>query len=395
MLKPHPLVLLQSSTMRQVLFFLVITFMIGCSSARRSAGNTSAVSISEIRFLGEYILPNNMSFKNTTVGGLSGIDYDAKRDLYYMICDDPSTRGPARFYTAKIPVSEKGIDSVQIIEVTPLLNPHGQTYADITKDRIHSADVEAMRYDPSRDELIWSSEGQRVVRTDTQLLQDPAVVIITREGHYKDSLALPANMHVHTEEKGPRHNSVFEGVTFDEHYRHVFVSLEDAIYEDGPRAGLGDSTAWIRIIKYNRKIKEPVAQYAYQLDPVPYAPDPPGAFKINGISDILYTGNDKFMVIERAWSTGRVPSDIRVYIADAKNADDISSVTFLTETPLHRPVTKKLLLDMSSLGRFIDNIEGVTFGPVLPNGHRSLVFVADDNFDKKQKSQFLLFEVIP
>jgi hypothetical protein len=328
------------------------------------------------------------------VGGLSGIDYDAKRGLYYMICDDPGSKGLTRYYTARIDVTEKGIDSVEIVEVTALLNSQQQPFADITKDRIHSADVEAMRYDAKRDELVWSSEGQRVIKEGVRDLEDPAIVIMDRNGHYKDSFELPANMHIQEIEKGPRHNSVFEGISFDENYSHVFVSVEEPIYEDGPRAGTGDSTAWIRILKFNRKLKQPAAQYAYQIDAVPYPANPPGAFKVNGVSDILYTGKDQFIVIERGYSTGRIPSDIRVYLADCRGAEDISSIA-LNITPVKKPVTKKLLFDFNSMKLFIDNIEGVTFGPVLPNGHRSLLFVADDNFAKNQKSQFLLFEIIP
>jgi hypothetical protein len=127
---------------------------------------------------------------------------------------------------------------------------------------------------------------------------------------------------------------------------------------------------------------------------VPFPATPPEAFKINGVSDILYIGNEKFIVVERGYSTGRIPSDIRVYLADARYAEDISSIA-LDITPAKKPITKKLLLDMNSLGRFIDNIEGVTFGPVLPNGHQTLLFVSDDNFAAKQKSQFLLFEIMP
>ena len=56
---------------------------------------------------------------------------------------------------------------------------------------------------------------------------------------------------------------------------------------------------------------------------------------------------------------------------------------------------KKLLLDMDTLGFTTYNIEGVTWGPDLPNGHHTLVFVSDDNFLEGQVSQFLLFEVIP
>ena len=380
--------------MRYILPVFVIVLFSACSSSHKVADKTSAPDINELHFINEYIYPNAVQLKNTVVGGLSGIDYDAKRDLYYMISDDPSSKGPTRYYSAKINISEKGIESVKMVDVVPLLNPKGEPYADITKDRIHSADVEAMRYDAKRDELIWSSEGQRFRRDGRQDLEDPAVVIMQRDGHYKDSFALPANMHIQLVEKGPRHNSVFEGLSFDEDNSHVYVSVEEPLYEDGPRAGNGDSTAWIRILKFNRKLKQCVAQYAYQVDAVPYAPDPPGAFKVNGVSDILYVGNDKFIVIERAWSTGRVPSDVRVYLADARYAEDISSTT-LDITPVKKPMTKKLLLDMNRLSRFIDNIEGVTFGPVLSNGHRSLIFVADDNFANYQKSQFLLFEVVP
>jgi hypothetical protein len=379
--------------MRHLLFAFVTVLLTGCSPARK-AGTTFPDDIKEIRFISEYILPGGMQFKNTVLGGLSGIDYDAKRNLYYMISDDPSSKGPARYYTAKMTISEKGIDSVEIIDVTPLLNPQGELYADITKDRLHSADVEAMRYDTKRDELIWSSEGQRFIRDGKQELQNPQIVIMERNGRNKDSFALPANMHIQVIEKGPRHNSVFEGISFDENHSHVYVSVEEPLYGDGPRAGAGDSAAWIRILKFNRQLKMAVAEYAYQVDPVPYPANPPGSFKINGVSDILYLGNEKFIVIERGYSTGRIPSDIRVYLADAKGAEDISAIS-LQSHPVKKPIAKKLLLDMNSLNRFIDNIEGVTFGPVLSNGHRSLVFVADDNFAKTQKAQFLLFEVFP
>jgi hypothetical protein len=49
---------------------------------------------------------------------------------------------------------------------------------------------------------------------------------------------------------------------------------------------------------------------------------------------------------------------------------------------------------MDDLGIYIDNVEGVTFGPLLPNGHKTLIFVADNNFSADEKSQLLLFEVL-
>ena len=49
---------------------------------------------------------------------------------------------------------------------------------------------------------------------------------------------------------------------------------------------------------------------------------------------------------------------------------------------------------MDDLGIYTDNIEGVTFGPTLPNGHKTLLFVSDNNFTAIEKTQLLLFEVI-
>jgi hypothetical protein len=62
---------------------------------------------------------------------------------------------------------------------------------------------------------------------------------------------------------------------------------------------------------------------------------------------------------------------------------------------LIKTAPKRLLLNMDDLGIAIDNVEGITFGPMLPNGHRSLIFVSDNNFNDKQKTQFFLFEVLP
>ena len=56
--------------------------------------------------------------------------------------------------------------------------------------------------------------------------------------------------------------------------------------------------------------------------------------------------------------------------------------------------SKKLILNMDDLGIFIDNIEGLTFGPKLANGNPSIIFVSDNNFSDKQKTQVLVFELV-
>jgi hypothetical protein len=375
--------------------FISIVFLAGCSSPKKlTVSQLASSKIGGLKFVNEFDIPNAVLFKGTVVGGLSGIDYDRERNLYYLICDDPSAQSPSRFYTARLAIGKK-LDSVEFVDVTTILNKEGLPYPDIRKDRTHSADLEAMRYDPSRDELVRSTEGQRILGKDKTELQDPDIVIMDREGRYKDSFELPANMHMQAIEKGPRHNSVFEGVAYSPDYKSVYVSVEDAIYDDGDKAGTGDSTAWIRILKFDRTSRKQVAQFAYQVDAVPYPADPAGAFKINGVSDIMQAGDDRFIVIERAYSTGRIASDIRLYLANAAKATDVSGIGSLRAGEPFNALHKKLLINLEELGRHIDNIEGCTFGPILPNGNRSLVLVADDNFDKRQTTQFFLFEVLP
>ena len=63
------------------------------------------------------------------------------------------------------------------------------------------------------------------------------------------------------------------------------------------------------------------------------------------------------------------------------------------QATIPQPVEKTLLLNLDVLGIPLDNVEGMTFGPKLPDGRRSLVLVSDNNFSPAAFTQFLLFAV--
>ena len=373
-----------------IIFFSCAAIFSACSVVRQSSPQTTPVHT--LKYIGGYQVPYNFKYKGTTVGGLSGIDYDRVNNVYYLICDDRSNENPARFYTAKISFDEKGIDSVEFIHVTTLLQKNGTPFPSSKKDPAHSPDPEGIRYNPVTDALVWTSEGERIVKKDT-ILEQPAITVIDKEGRYRDTFPLPMQTHMYATERGLRQNSVFEGLTFGNNFKTMWVSVEEPLYDDGPRAGLQDAAAYTRIIKYDVAGKQPVAQYAYRLEPVAHPPNPANEFIINGIPDILSIGGNKLLVIERSFSTGVAGCSVRLYLTDLSKASDIAGVTSLKQQPTLHPASKKLLLNMDDLGIYIDNIEGVTFGPDLPNGHRTLIFVSDDNFSSTQKTQFLLFEV--
>ena len=371
-------------------FLSILIINISCSSSRKLFDKGR---ITYLKFLSEYDVPYNKYFQNTTIGGLSGIDYVPAKNTYYLISDDRSEHNPARFYEAKIKINKNLIDSVDFTGVTFLKNNAGVSYPNSQSDAYHTPDPEALRYNPHNNTFIWSSEGERIVKPNNIVLEDPSVTEINAEGHYLDTFLLPPQLHMKQTESGPRQNGVFEGLTFADNYKSLFVNVEEPIYDDGSRAGLTDSSGIIRILKFDMATKKPVAQYAYVIDPVAHAPVPSNAFQINGIPDILYVGDNKMLVIERSFSTGRLGCTIKVFLADISTAENIADMPSLKNKKGIRFISKKLLLNMDDLGIYIDNIEGVTFGPILQNGKKSLLFVADNNFNPLEKTQFLLFEI--
>lgn len=115
---------------------ILILICINFSCAITKHSDTS--SINHLKFLAEYDIPYNKNFKNTIIGGLSGIDYNATSNIYYMISDDRSDKNPARFYEAEIIINKNKIDSVAFTDVKFLKNNSGNNYPNSNSDPYHT-----------------------------------------------------------------------------------------------------------------------------------------------------------------------------------------------------------------------------------------------------------------
>lgn len=375
---------------RLALVSLIALELCSCGSSRKV--RHAATNLKTLHYLGEYRLPFDFPYNNTVVGGLSGIDYDQKNDTYYLISDDRSDKNPARFYTAKIRMGNSGIDTFYFTAVENLLQANGQTYPGKKQDKFKVPDPEAIRYDPRTRTLAWSSEGERIVSKGDTVLVHPAINRVLKNGSFLDHFYLPDNLQMQVVPKGPRKNSVLEGMSFADDYKNLYVNVEEPLYEDGPRADTVENGAYIRIFKFDVGTKKCIAQFAYKLDRVAYTPKPATGFMVNGVPDILDLGNNKLLVMERSFSSGRIPCTIKFFIASLEGATDVSSIV-LAGNNTFKPAAKELLLDLDALQIYTDNIEGFCFGPRLPNGNRTLIAVSDNNFSAAEITQLLVFEI--
>lgn len=329
----------------------------------------------------------------TTVGGLSSIDYDQKRNRYFLVCDDRSSINPARFYTAKISIKQNKIDTVLFTNFSYLKDEFGKTYPNTKENPYKTPDPESMRYNPNSKLLVWSSEGENTIRGKDSILINPSVYFVNAAGRFKDSITIPQNLYMSFLEKGPRQNGVLEGMSYADNYKTLMVNVEEPLQEDGPRADLKPNGAIIRFYKFDTQTKKSTNQYAYELSPVAYVPNPINEYKINSVPEFLWIGNNQLLVLERSYSTGRIACSIKIFLADYNQATDIANFSSLKAPAKFQPMKKTLLINLDDLGIYTDNIEGISFGPVLPNGNRSILLVSDNNFSPIQKSQITLLEL--
>ncbi|MFV8393929.1 esterase-like activity of phytase family protein [Flavobacterium sp. LB2P6] len=379
--------------MRKLLFFLVFpAFLFSCSNLKQTAENKPAPRLNLIRSIE---IPFDETFQNTKVGGLSGIDYDAKNDLYYLISDDRSMFNDSRFYTAKIRLLENKVEGIDFQSVGILKNETGKVYGNWNTTPTNSADPEDIRFNPKTNTLVWSSEGARVVVVvvaDKEVLQNPSLNFMDLKGDFLGNITLPENLKMQQLEKGPRNNGTLEGITFDKNYKNIYTNIEEPLFEDGDQANTSKG-GLIRLYQFNAKTKKNTAHFGYQLEPIAREPNPKDAFGVNGVSAIQYYGKNQLLVVERSYSTGTQACTIKVFLCDLKKATNVKNYSSLQNQKLEL-ASKKLILNMDDLGIFIDNIEGLTFGPKLANGNPSIIFVSDNNFSNKQKTQVLVFEVV-
>ena len=341
-------------------------------------------------FLGQATFPTSLQFNGTTVGGLSGIAYDPATGGYLSVSDDRSQLNPARVYSLTVQPGATSADplAVSFTGVTTLLRADGTQYP------AASIDPEGIALHPSGNGFWVSNEG------DANAGMGPSVGFYNRAtGQLTGSLAVNGarynpNVNAPANTVGIRNNLAFETLTITPSGASVFTATENALVQDGPAATNANGSP-SRIARFDAVTGAASGEFLYNVGAVINTPIPAGSFTTNGLVDMLALDDTHFLALERSFSTGVAGNAIRLYQVDLTGATDISGIDSLSavDPASITAVSRTLLLDFDTLGITLDNIEGLTLGPVLPDGSRMLVLVADNNFSATQVTQVLAFSL--
>jgi hypothetical protein len=349
-----------------------------------------------IEFLGAVEIPSGFKFENTVVGGLSGLTYDAGREVYYAISDDRSEHGAARFYTLRIDLADGRLDpgDVTVEGVTTLLDGAGKPFA---KGAIDAEGIALVG-----ENLFISSEG------DVKNGVAPFIRRFGLDGRQLGSLPLPSYyLPDATAEVGVRNNLAFESLTAAPDGSVLVTATENALVQDGPEADVGVGSP-SRILVYDLRVGVPAAEYVYPVAPVPRAPIVAGTFRVNGLVELLALDGRTFLALERAYAAG-AGYTIKLFRISLAGASSVFAQPRLLGTGGAggtgrvgaglRPVTKTELVDFGDLlghhDLALDNLEGMVLAPRLADGRRPLVVVADDNFSEGDQRTLFVALALP
>lgn len=362
--------------MKRIIPLIIVALLLGsCKSTR--VGSTRNL---EVRLLDDYIIPENLELDGKIVGGLSGIDFHDGD--FYMVSDD--SRDP-RFYKAQIRLDKESIDTIVFSEVISVDKSAEQL-------KYHHLDLEGIQYDPRDNSIILSSEGS--IRKG----RDPAVFSVSGSGEFQEFFSIPESFRAGSKQK-PRNNGTLEGLTHSFDNQGVWAAMELPLAMDGPKAKLYPTKSPVRITRFDKETGEPTRQFSYLLErgvKIPWL-----YYAVNGVTDLLEYAPEKFLVVERNWASGHGSkgNTIRIFDVDISLATNILNRNNL-RVSFYNPAKKELVFDLKWARKYlsqeiIDNIEGISFGPTLPNGNKSLILVSDNNFNKlgQQYNQVILMEL--
>lgn len=347
--------------------FLLALLLAGCATAPPAPGPAYTVSLLGT---GPLVVPHGIQIDGLAVGGLSAIVH-VEGDTYEALVDNDEAT-PARLFTLELRVAPDG--------PAP---PPGRAAAEVPRSVLPLAGLDGETFD---------GEGLAVLRAGNLLVSsetEPSIREISASGETLHLLPVPPRFAFADGDghHGIHKNAGFEALGLSADGRTLWTANETALKQDAAdeEAALYGRHP-VRLLRYERRGGSfvPAGELGYLIDPVERRGS---AFKIRGVVDLLPLPEGGLLSLEREFVEG-VGTEIQLFQVDTAGATDVSGLESLSGEGW-KPVRKTLLYDFARSGFEPDNLEGMTFGPALPDGDRSLVLISDDNFKDGQETQIV------
>jgi hypothetical protein len=341
---------------------LALLLAVGCT---QNAPAPRAVPVPRVSLLGTrpLILPFRDQVDGLKVGGLSGIV--RAPDGTWLAVVDNEGETPARVFRLVFTVGENG----------PTAAEEGRPVA---RQAIRLEGFNGKNFDGEG--LALTPSGNLLVSSETE----PSIREFSLVGKLLRELPVPA-LFLTGKGRGIRGNQGFESLSLSPDGRTLWTANERALQQDAPDEK--DRPSPVRLLRYERQGDRfvPGAQLVYEVDPIA---DPPAkGFSVRGLAEILALPGGDLLALEREYVEGR-GMKIQLFHVSTAGATDVSGLDALAGESW-TPVRKTLVYDFAQAGFLPDNIEGISFGPRLADGSRTLVLVSDNNFELLQQTQVI------
>lgn len=337
-----------------------------------------AFEIQNATFIGQQTIPNDAPIAGTPatkLNGLSGITY-AGNDTYYIINDNSPT-GDAKFHTFTIQIQG---NAVQVL-------PRSTTYLKTnTGAAIPAQALDNEGIALTRDGKLWISSEGYITRNP---VVNPTInQFSVQTGRQSASLPIDAKFKATFDANGNQltgiqSNRGFEGLTITPDNRYLTAITESALITDGTQKLLKNTLTNPNEFKRSRVLRydlqtQASQEFLYNAETIPLNIFAPGLTAVSEILALDSTG-DRYLALERTYvQSSPAVFSARLYEFDLKGATDIRTRSAASAGII--PAKKQLVFDFANLRTKIPNLEAMTWGPVLPNGQRSLILMSDNNY---------------
>jgi hypothetical protein len=338
----------------------------------------------------------------------SGIAYTGSGTLYAAVPD----RGPAdgtthfldRYDLLRIDISPTATVTPTLVQTTLLTNEKGENFTGFAGAFDATNSPASLRLDP---------EGIRVAKNGNLFISDeygPFLYEFTPDGKRVRALPVPAKFLIShpsalaSDElpstngsggntSGRQTNRGMEGLALAPTSGKLYGIMQSPLIQDGALDSANKRKGTNNRILEVDPTTGATREFLYPMEAAS-----------NGVNEILAINDTEFLVIERDGNAGTAAAFKKIFKISLAGASDISAVDKLPQTGVPTgvtPVIKSLFIDLLDPqyklvgATFPEKIEGLAFGPDLPDGRHLLVVTNDNDLSADIPNYFFAFAINP